>query len=852
MVPYDCCSFQEPCACHRYRGSQHAHLGALYRVHLAPAVHDRRVEVDYLAQRERPFYRTWLPDTDIEIQPLRYGFEALVVNEFHGLESACSNLVPQGPAYANVSLANQVCTTVGSVPGSTTVLGDAYISTSYNYSYSHLWRNFGVVCAFGIGFISILLFLYEINQSLAGQSTVILFKRGYKYDVVNAAQEKASSDEEKGHGSGAAVPKESGIDISEMKAAAPEVHDTFSFHHLNYTVPVGGGNMRQLLDDVSGYAPPGRLTALMGESGAGKTTLLNVLAERTTGGVVSGNRYMNGHPLPPDFQAHTGYCQQMDTHLPTATVREALLFSAELRQPPEVPLEEKKAYVEKVLVMCGLKAYGDVVVGSLGVEHRKRTTIAVELVAKPSLIFLDEPTSGLDSQSAWAITSFLRDLADSGQAIICTIHQPSAELFQVFDRLLLLRKGGQTVYFGDIGPRSATMIEYFERNGARKCTDTENPAEYILEAIGAGATATTEIDWYSAWCNSPEADGVQAELERIHSEGRKKPPVQARLAKTYPTTWFYQLVLLLRRNAQAYWRDPVYLIAKIALNIAAALLIGFTFYKAKLTIQGTQNHLFAVFMSLIISVPLSNQLQVPFIDIRNIYEVRERHSRMYSWTALVTSQILIEIPWNILGSSLYFLCWFWTVGFPTSRAGFTYLVMGIFYPLYYTTVGQAVAAMAPNAEIAALLFSFLFSFVLTLYVSFFRALLCDDQADGMTVATALCSPSLSSGGGSGCTVYHRTPTLSKVSSATRLATSLSPAPPPSWCQSHLPLGRRADSIWTRTSRWWEGTLRTGTRQTLADSASSRPRTGSWRTASTSSTPTTGAIWGSSLRSSLST
>ena len=130
---------------------------------------------------------------------------------------------------------------------------------------------------------------------------------------------------------------------------------------------------------------------------------------------------------------------------------------------------------ETVLKMCGLEAYGDAVVGSLGVEHRKRTTIAVELVAKPSLIFLDEPTSGLDSQSAWGITSFLRELADAGQAIVCTIHQPSAELFQVFDRLLLLRKGGQTVYFGDIGPRSAVMIDYFERNGARKCSDDENP-----------------------------------------------------------------------------------------------------------------------------------------------------------------------------------------------------------------------------------------------------------------------------------------------------------------------------------------------------------------------------------------
>jgi ATP-binding cassette, subfamily G (WHITE), member 2, SNQ2 len=91
------------------------------------------------------------------------------------------------------------------------------------------------------------------------------------------------------------------------------------------------------------------------------------------------------------------------------------------------------------------------------------------------LLFLDEPTSGLDSRSAWAIVKFLKSLADSDQAILCTIHQPSAELFQLFDRLLLLRKGGETVYFGDIGQNAVPLIDYFERNGSRKCLPGENP-----------------------------------------------------------------------------------------------------------------------------------------------------------------------------------------------------------------------------------------------------------------------------------------------------------------------------------------------------------------------------------------
>ena len=122
-------------------------------------------------------------------------------------------------------------------------------------------------------------------------------------------------------------------------------------------------------------------------------------------------------------------------------------------------------------------------------------------------------------------------------------------------------------------------------------------------------------------------------------------------------------------------------------------------------------------MSLIISVAAANQMQVPYIAMRDIYEVRERHSRMYSWTALVTAQLLVELPLNVIAASLYFLCWYWTVGFPTSRGGFTYFMLGIWSPLYYTTIGQAVGSMSPTPEIAALLFSFLFSFVLILYVS---------------------------------------------------------------------------------------------------------------------------------------
>ncbi|KAL4248575.1 ABC transporter superfamily protein [Abortiporus biennis] len=645
------------------------------------------------------------------IDPLRYGFEALMVNEFHTFVAECGSIIPQGPGYENVSAANQVCTTVGSEPGQTLVNGYRYVQLSFKYTFSHLWRNFGIVWTFGFGFIGLYLLFTEINKGHSADSAAVEFKRGTNTQDIKAS----AGDEEKQADSTLPTSQaEKQASLNDAAAAAPAMTDVFLWQHLDYVIPVGHNHTRKLLDDISGYVAPGKLTALMGESGAGKTTLLNALAQRTSTGVIHGDRFVNGHPLPSDFQAQTGYCQQMDTHLETTTVREALLFSAKLRQPASVPMSEKEAYVDQCLKMCGLSDYAEAIVGSLGVEHRKRTTIGVELAAKPRLLlFLDEPTSGLDSQSAWAIMSFLRSLADNGQAILCTIHQPSAELFETFDRLLLLRRGGQTVYFGDIGYHSETMINYFERNGGRPCGPSENPAEYILEVIGAGATARADQDWHEVWKNSNEAQQVQKEIEEIHAEGRSRPPPPAAQKTKYATTWFYQFYSLLKRDMEAHWREPTYILAKIGLNITAGLFIGFTFFKSKDTLQGTQNKLFSIFMSTVISVALANQLQVPFIHMREIYEIRERPSRMYSWTALITAQIVAELPWNIFASSLFFLCWFWTVGYATDRAGYTYLMMSVSNPLYYTTIGQAVAAMSPNAEIAALLFSLIFSFVIT-------------------------------------------------------------------------------------------------------------------------------------------
>lgn len=177
----------------------------------------------------------------------------------------------------------------------------------------------------------------------------------------------------------------------------------------------------------------------MGESGAGKTTLLNVLAQRADVGIVSGSMLVNGKKLPSSFQRQTGYCQQQDTHMSTSTVREALRFSARLRQPAAISDAEKLEYVEEIITLLEMELYAEAIVGEVGfglnVEQRKRLTIGVELgelilqllelklisflAAKPALlIFLDEPTSGLDSQSSWSILQLLKKLSSHGQSIL--------------------------------------------------------------------------------------------------------------------------------------------------------------------------------------------------------------------------------------------------------------------------------------------------------------------------------------------------------------------------------------------------------------------------------------------------
>ncbi|PGH03637.1 hypothetical protein AJ80_08658 [Polytolypa hystricis UAMH7299] len=651
------------------------------------------------------------------IDPVAYGFESLMVNEFHGRTYECSGFIPSGGAYDDYPLQHKVCSTVGSIAGSTRVDGSLYLSESYQYESGHLWRNLGILIAFMIFFMFTYLVATEYISEAKSKGEVLLFRQGH--------QPKHSNDSDVEATGPLAGEKNAGSGDQEVAASIQRQTAIFQWQDVCYDIKIKTEE-RRILDHVDGWVKPGTCTALMGVSGAGKTTLLDVLATRVTMGVVSGEMLVDGRPRDQSFQRKTGYVQQQDLHLATSTVREALNFSALLRQPASVPRAEKLAYVDEVIKLLEMEPYADAVVGvpgeGLNVEQRKRLTIGVELAAKPQLLlFLDEPTSGLDSQTSWSILNLLDTLTKHGQAILCTIHQPSAMLFQRFDRLLFLARGGRTVYFGDIGEGSSILSSYFERNGAFACPPGANPAEWMLEVIGAAPGSTSDVDWPQVWRDSPERQDVHKHLADLKStlsqQGHDQAEESTNTYREFAAPFSVQLWECLVRIFAQYWRTPSYIYSKTALCSLTALFIGFSFFKAQNSIQGLTNQMLGIFMLMTIFGNLVQQIMPNFVTQRSLYEARERPAKAYSWQAFMMANIIAEIPWNALMSVLIFVCWYYPIGLYanasnsdqlTERGGLMFLLV-LSFLMFTSTFAHMVIAGIELAEtggnIANLLFS---------------------------------------------------------------------------------------------------------------------------------------------------
>ncbi|XP_022728801.1 pleiotropic drug resistance protein 3-like [Durio zibethinus] len=470
----------------------------------------------------------------------------------------------------------------------------------------------------------------------------------------------------------------------------------------------------QLLSDITATVRPGVLTALMGPSGAGKTTLLDVLAGRKTIGCIEGEIRVSGYPkVQETFARISGYCEQTDIHSPQITVKESLIFSASLRLPACVDSKIKIKFVQEVIETIELDDVKDALVGIPGLsglssEQRKRLTIAVELVANPSIIFMDEPTSSLDARAAAIVMRAVKNVVDTGRTIVCTIHQPSIDIFEAFDELIFLRTGGSLIYCGPLGQHSSRVIEYFETiPGLPKIKDNCNPATWMLEVTSASIEAELGIDFAKIYKNSALYE-INKELVRQLST----PPPGSRdlhFPTQFSQNFWGQFKYCLWKLQLSYWRSPSYNLMRLLHTIVVSLTLGILFWKQGMKIHNQQN-LFNIFGSMYGAVIFlgtnSGSAVQPFVATERIVMYRERFARMYSSWAYALAQVAIEVPYLFSQAVVFVIITYSMIGY----YGSAYKVFWYFYAifstlLYFNFLGMLLVSLTPAVAIAGALTS---------------------------------------------------------------------------------------------------------------------------------------------------
>ncbi|XP_068663114.1 pleiotropic drug resistance protein 3-like [Aristolochia californica] len=573
---------------------------------------------------------------------------------------------------------------------------------------------FGFSILYNIGFIAALAFLQTPGRSDAIISREKLFHlEGKEEDGDKKHVEKKST---------SSSPKTAKNPRSSVKMVFPFQPLTVAFKDVQYYIDTPKEMKEQgieqkkllLLQDITGAFRPGILTALMGVSGAGKTTLMDVLSGRKTNGSIEGVITIGGYPkVQETFARISGYCEQTDIHSPQITVEESVVFSAWLRLPPEIDKRTKAAFVDEVLETIELDGIKDALVGipstsGLSIEQRKRLTIAVEFVANPSVIFMDEPTSGLDARAAAIVMRAVKNEAHTGRTVVCTIHQPSIDIFESFDELFLMKKGGQIIYSGPLGQHSSRVIEYFEKiPGIPKIKDNYNPGAWMLEVTTISMENQLGIDFAGVY----RASSLFKDNGEMVNQLTMPPPRTEELCfpTPFPQNGWEQFKACLWKQSLSYWRRPSYNLARLTFLSAASMCLGAVFWKQGKKIN-TQQDLFNIvggMFTAIVFVGVNNCSSVlPLIATERSVLYREKFAGMYSPMVYSFAQVAVELPYAIVLALLFLVITYPTIGYDESvNKILWYFYITFCTLLYYNYLGMLLMSMTPNIQVDSILAS---------------------------------------------------------------------------------------------------------------------------------------------------
>ncbi|XP_055525675.1 protein white isoform X2 [Wyeomyia smithii] len=411
---------------------------------------------------------------------------------------------------------------------------------------------------------------------------------------------------------------------------------------------------KHLLKNVTGYAKSGELLAVMGSSGAGKTTLLNALAFRSPPGVkVSSTsiRALNGIPVNAEqLRARCAYVQQDDLFIAALTTKEHLIFQAMLRMGKDVPKSVKLNRVNEVLQELSLFKCADTIIGApgrmkgLSGGERKRLAFASETLTDPHLLLCDEPTSGLDSFMAHSVLQVLKGMAMKGKTIILTIHQPSSELYCLFDKVLLMAEG-RVAFLGS--PYQAA--EFFSQLGI-PCPPNYNPADFYVQMLAIAPNKELECrDTIKKICDSFAVSTMARDVMEIataekHIDEFFLQPVNGASRTGYRSNWWTQFYYVLWRSWLTVLKDPMLVKVRLLQTAMVATLIGSIYFGQKLDQDGVMNINGSLFLF------LTNMTFQNVFAVINVFSaelpvfLREKRSRLFRVDTYFLGKTIAEVP----------------------------------------------------------------------------------------------------------------------------------------------------------------------------------------------------------------